>query len=53
MAKCEYKIDTHSDGNVMPIKIFKVLFQNTTAVDLNTCMDKNVVAHVYKTVDPA
>ena len=37
---CEYEIDTGSDDNLMPTKLFKLLFQNTTKVDLNKCIYK-------------
>ena len=32
---CEYKVDTGSGGNLLPIKAFKLTFPNTTVMDLN------------------
>ena len=37
---CKYKIDTISNGNLMPINMFKMLFPNTTIADLNKSTDK-------------
>ena len=44
---CEHKIDTDSDGNLMPIAMFKMLFSNTTGVDLYKCIDTKVVLCTY------
>ena len=46
-AMCEYKIGSGSDGNLMPINMFKVLFLNTTIVDFNKSIDIKVVLHTY------
>ena len=43
----DYKIDNDSNGNLMPVKMFKVLLANTTILDLNNCIDKKVVFHTY------
>ena len=37
---CECKIDTNGVGNLMPIRMFKVLYPNTTITDLNKPADK-------------
>ena len=37
---CEHEIDTGGDGNVMPIRRFKVLYLNLKIMDLNKSLDK-------------
>ena len=51
-ATCDYKIGTRSDGNLIPIKKFKLVFPDTTPANLNKSIDKKVfythtTAHVY------
>ena len=41
---CEYKIDTGSDGNLKPTRMYKTLFLDTNINELNTFM-KNIVLH--------
>ena len=49
---CEYRIDASSDGNLMPIRMLKVLYPNTKLIDLNKSVDKRVmfqnkIMHAY------
>ena len=37
---CDYRIDTSSNGNLVPVNMFKVLFPNTTTAVLNKCIDQ-------------
>ena len=42
-----YKIDTGSDGNIMPLHMYKKLFPNITNVQLSTTKNKNVLLKTY------
>ena len=43
---CKYKIDTGSDGNLMPIRMYKMLFPHTNINELNKAINKIGVAHL-------
>ena len=42
-----YKIDTGSDGNIMPEHIFKKLFPEVTNEQLATTKNKHILLKVY------
>ena len=42
--KCEHKIETGGNGNLMPVSMFKSLLQNATIAELNKYIN-NVVLH--------
>ena len=49
---CKYKTDRSSDGNLLSIRMLKVLYPNTKITDLNKSIDKtknteNIVIHSY------
>ena len=44
---CKYKIDTGSDGNLMPIRKYKLLFPHTNLNELNTSINRKIVLHPY------
>ena len=44
---CEYKIDTDSDGNLMPIRMYKVLFLHKNISDLNKSVKRKIVLFIY------
>ena len=37
---CKYKMDTSNDGNLMPIRMYKMLFPYTNITDLNKSVNK-------------
>ena len=37
---CEYKIDTHGHGNLIPFRMFRALFSDKMIMDLNKSRDK-------------
>ena len=43
-----YKIDTGSEGNIMPLHIFKKLFKNMPEEQLKGSMKSNIKLKVYK-----
>ena len=43
---CKYKINTGSDSNLMPIKMFKVLFHTPNTWFKQDCIQKNIL-HAY------
>ena len=43
---CEYKINTGSDGNIMPIKMSKALFPHTIITDKNKSKYRKIL-HAY------
>ena len=45
---CKCKIDTDSDGNLMPIRMYKMLFLHTNVNELN--ISKKIVLHAYNNV---
>ena len=47
---CKYKIDTGSDGNIMPIKMFKVLFLDTETANLNKSIDRKLILCAYNSM---
>ena len=49
---CKYKTDTGSDGNLMPIKMFRMVFPYTNITDLNKSMDKNSIIHLSNSYIP-
>ena len=42
-----YKIDTGSDGNIMPLHMYKQLFPNTTNEQLAATKNKHVLLKTY------
>ena len=44
---CEYKIDAGSDGNLMPIRLYKMLFLHTNITELKKYIDKEIVLYTY------
>ena len=44
---CKYKLDTGNDGNLMPIRMSKILFLQTNLEKLNKFTNKEIVLHVY------
>ena len=47
MEMYEHKIDTGSDGNIMPINMFKMLFPHTKITDLNKSIDRKRILCTY------
>ena len=42
----EYKIDTGSDGSLIPIRMYKMLFPHTNITELNKFIEKNTTVHI-------
>ena len=47
---CQYKIDTGSDGNLIPIRMYKVIFPCTNITKLSKYIDRKIVLHTYITI---
>ena len=44
---CKYKIDIGSDGNLLPIKLFRGLFPHTRITDFNKSMVRKIILWSY------
>ena len=42
-----YKIDTCSDRNLMPLRVFRILFPQSTMVELSTVINKSILLKMY------
>ena len=47
MSKIVYKIDTGSDGNLMPFQILKILFPRSTMAELNATTNRSIMLKTY------
>ena len=45
---CEYKTDTFIDGNLMPIKMFWMLFPYNKITNINKSIDKNSITYLWQ-----
>ena len=43
---CKCKMDKGSDGNLMPTRMFKMLYPNTKIMNLNKLIDKKSIVHI-------
>ena len=43
---CEYKIDTGSDGTLMPIRMSQLPFPYANITKLKMSIEKNIIAHL-------
>ena len=48
LKKLEYKVDTGIDGNLMPLNMFKVLFQRTSVAEVAQYKYTKVILSTYK-----
>ena len=44
---CKFKLDTGSDGNLMPVRMYKLLLPQTNIDELNKSINKKIVLHTY------